>query len=1253
MGVDVFIVHGAPDKDTALRLRKALSDLGVTAFVDKPDIPPGAPWDETLDRELRSSLLQVVLLGDGKRWYPSEEIRIAIDEMCAHGSRDRVVPVLLKDRQKLPYGLGRAQALDWEGPSSVAARLRDKVAALRGARIVDGKPVAAQRRIRVAVLGFRDDLADELATLRRRIAQRTAILDGDVQLIDLAREAVPDVDLRVVLLGSRHCGRLDLVHDLLAAATREPASSTTLVGAINVHLRQVPAAYKAEAKEVLSLDAPITADLASAVIDQLDDQLATWYAARFPSRPGMSIARERWEERYLQDKAPLWRKGDPSALRTLGGARADRVRWYVHLKAERPWVEVQGEVRLEKTAAVEMVRLRDNGKSKVGLQREGWPALPAVLWWWHDALPDRDELRKYPALAYSSALLRPAFRHHEATAQQPWLDPVLSHALLPRCVVVGPAGTGKTVLLQHLAWVLATEEAPGNASEPVHRVDRAGVRGDCPVPPIPVLHTATTLIDHLRGRPIREALVALLRSSDTFGDDTDAETVRAGIDTGRYVFLIDSLDEVPRRQDREALVAALGTLTGPAPRVIPTTRPSAHTAVELPEGFVRVDIAPLDEDTVLRLTRAWLACWAPGENLDTVLLAIAAIRYNFPAQTDERSPVENPLLLSCILQVYAMYRRLPDDTAKLYGDMVRVLCEAKIRAADDRDRDTMVERYREALRELSLASQELGGTRLAVDAAHELLVARGFATRGTADSWLQSLANHTGLVRFEGAGEHAVIRPWHRSYQEYLAAEAIALIYANRAADCVAWLREPRFERGARLDDPAWRGTVRFLIGAAVHQHRAWGVSLIDALAAVAGTRAPDQARLCAVAVKGAAEYAGTLFQNEPLRRALPHTVVNAFAIDGADWPILDRIDVLDALGRLGDPRLPDPRERGRSARDLGWVEVPPGTYKTGARPAVVQDPTGIRGKGAWKKLPRHTVLGDRDHIPIDGDPAVPAQSRSQQLLDPVPNDRLARSGHARAQRVQKKIAAVHTPLPPSTRNSAGFWIRRWPVTVAEFLPFAEQRPDVVKKFFDKAGKRLLGDAAWSQWADSWLAQARSPSRPIVEVNWYVARAFCAWAQLHWCLPCNGVIDLPTATEWEIAARRNTDRLCPWGDASPHTGERAAAIYIRDNAFVGTTPVGAFPRGHTPEGIWDMAGNVFEWCASRFPGAVEDDLRIGGDGDIGSGEVVYRGGSWARGPDALAISYRGDHPPGLFRSDVGFRVICRPAIRRRSRKTSG
>lgn len=177
-----------------------------------------------------------------------------------------------------------------------------------------------------------------------------------------------------------------------------------------------------------------------------------------------------------------------------------------------------------------------------------------------------------------------------------------------------------------------------------------------------------------------------------------------------------------------------------------------------------------------------------------------------------------------------------------------------------------------------------------------------------------------------------------------------------------------------------------------------------------------------------------------------------------------------------------------------------------------------------------------------------------------------------------------------------------------------------------------------------WQTQISFPTRPVVNVSWYLARAFCAWARRNWRPPCEGVIDLPTADEWEIAARRDTDREFPWGDDEPGMGDAAAAAYAWNGAdkLGGPTPVGAFPRGHTPEGIWDMVGNVFEWCASRRGGRYNFDYPIDVSDRSPFGYVIYRGGSWCRDL-VLPLGRRADDSPRAARDDTGFRVVCRPA----------
>ena len=125
---------------------------------------------------------------------------------------------------------------------------------------------------------------------------------------------------------------------------------------------------------------------------------------------------------------------------------------------------------------------------------------------------------------------------------------------------------------------------------------------------------------------------------------------------------------------------------------------------------------------------------------------------------------------------------------------------------------------------------------------------------------------------------------------------------------------------------------------------------------------------------------------------------------------------------------------------------------------------------------------------------------------------------------------------------------------------------------------------------------------------------------------------------WERAARGLTGRKYPWGD-EPITPERANY----DFHYGGTTPVGTFPRGATPEGIYDLAGNVKEWTTSKFfpypegaaftyhvdlwfEGPLPNDFRV---------FPVNRGGGWTTQEHSMPSAYRdaqGD-------MNVGFRCV--------------
>jgi formylglycine-generating enzyme required for sulfatase activity len=192
----------------------------------------------------------------------------------------------------------------------------------------------------------------------------------------------------------------------------------------------------------------------------------------------------------------------------------------------------------------------------------------------------------------------------------------------------------------------------------------------------------------------------------------------------------------------------------------------------------------------------------------------------------------------------------------------------------------------------------------------------------------------------------------------------------------------------------------------------------------------------------------------------------------------------------------------------------------------------------------------------------------------------------------------------------SAFFIDKYEVTVKQYAAFLQE----------SGGDR---PAEWRT-----MNKTANQNRPVMGVDWADAARYCKWAGKR----------LPTEAEWEKAARGTDGRLYPWGN-DPPTPLHANYGKKEWNNHEALVPVGTLEAGKSPYGVYDMAGNVWEWVSDWY----DNDYYKQSPSDSPAGPPtggfkVIRGGSWNTSARNLRAADRYFDPPS-FRSQYvpGFR----------------
>lgn len=782
----------------------------------------------------------------------------------------------------------------------------------------------------------------------------------------------------------------------------------------------------------------------------------------------------------------------------------------------------------------------------------------------------------------------------------------------PRLVLLGEPGSGKSTTLRYFSLILARSGLDPTLDLKTYFPGQVGIEEVRNLLPIflPLLPFARRLSESkVKTAGTRELWQYISNQLSHDGRYQGlAEVVHTEIEEGRAILMLDGLDEVAGIESRQLVVQAIDAFANEYKpcRIIVSCRVRAYEGENNRQW--QLDGWPT----------ATLADWTVGQ-MSHFISAWYKVIGNLPyderirRRDDLQSVVMRrpdlqrlgvrPLLLTIMALVHFNDSKLPEERAALYSRCIDILLA---RWELGRSVSGYSSEYGTLMDYIGLPDADVKSLRpllqLAAFRAHSgstpndlgslsrdslrILVADALANRlpnphVAAQRFLEYTDSRAGILQARNAGDDYVFP--HQTFQEYLA--GLQLVSSVDFVDQIM----------SRRTDDRWRAPLFLGIGHAVHENLyAIPYQLLNRLRSAKGRGEVRRQIDILLAAEIAEDVSwdklsrgGDEFND--LKAALAQDL--ATVVESDILAAKERVTAGLLLGSIGDPR------DGVSTLNPKMIRINGGKFKVGNT---------------------RSEIGRLVRSGMDSDWLYDTENNKYIVIEDLEISIYLVTN------AQFKLFIDDTGY-----NTKGKW---WNVDGLKWL--RNQIRHLQQSNKDEAYHDLLRPKLWK---DPRLGISR-PNCPVVGVSSYEAVAFCHWLTAK--LNDGFVYSLPSESQWEYVARGVGRRAYPWGEDQPSNNKANYGSFFGE-----TTPVGCFLAGSTPEGVFDLAGNVWEWTQSEFNLFTYRRSNPFREQDSAYEKYVLRGGSWNDNIDVLKSTNRlyNSIIYGEFYNTIGFRLVRSPS----------